>query len=489
MDVGIVSFGAYVPRLRLARKVIADANAWFNPSLLAQAKGERAMANWDEDVVTMAVEAGRDCLTGFDRKDVRSVQMASTSFPFLDRLNSGIAAQALNMDSEISAFDLGNSQRAATSGLIAALNAVQNHEGQTLFLAAEKRRTKAATAMEMSTGDGAVALLIGRGPLIAKLVGFASRTVDFVDHYRSHGSGYDYVWEERWIRDEGYAKIVPATLAAVFRKTGLDPAAIAHFCMPCAMGRVAAGVAKAAGIPPAAVRDNLNERCGEVGTAHSLVMLVDALESARPGEKVLVIGFGQGCDAVIFEVNEASHPPGRLGLRGHLARGQIENNYQRFLAFNDLMVIDRGMRAELDKQTALSALYRKRDMLLGLVGGRCSKCGTLQFPKSNYCVNPECGALKSQTDHPFADMPARVRSFTADQLTYTPDPPAFCGMVQFDEGGRLMADFTDVTAGDLHAGSPVRMVFRIKDYDAQRGFTRYFWKAAPVRAVREVKHG
>ncbi len=60
--IGIHSFGAYSPRLRLQRKAIAAANAWFNPSLAGQAKGERSMANWDEDAVTMAVEAARDAL-------------------------------------------------------------------------------------------------------------------------------------------------------------------------------------------------------------------------------------------------------------------------------------------------------------------------------------------------------------------------------------------------------------------------------------------
>ena len=59
---GISSFGAYLPRLRLQRKAIAAANAWFNPSVAALGKGERTMANWDEDAVTMAVEAARDAL-------------------------------------------------------------------------------------------------------------------------------------------------------------------------------------------------------------------------------------------------------------------------------------------------------------------------------------------------------------------------------------------------------------------------------------------
>ena len=61
-DVGILSFGAHIPRLRLQRKAIAAANAWFNPGLRSMARGERAMANWDEDAVTMAVEAARDVL-------------------------------------------------------------------------------------------------------------------------------------------------------------------------------------------------------------------------------------------------------------------------------------------------------------------------------------------------------------------------------------------------------------------------------------------
>jgi 3-hydroxy-3-methylglutaryl CoA synthase len=487
MEIGILAYGAYIPRRRLARKSVADANAWFNPALKGQAKGERAMCNWDEDAVTMAVEAARDSLTGLPRDRIRAVQLASTSFPFEDRLNSGIVAQALNLGAEISSLDVGSSQRAATAGLVAALAGAASAGGQTLFLAAEKRRTKAGSTLEMTSGDGAAALLIGAGKVIARFVGAHSRTVDFVDHYRGQGFAYDYVWEERWIRDEGYAKIVPATLAGLFKQTGIEAASIAHFCMPCTLGKVAASVAKKAGIPEAAVRDNLHAVCGETGTAHALVLLAGALALAKPGERILVVGFGQGCDALLFEATaELAKLPARLGVRGYLARRREETNYNRFLAFNDLVKLERGMRAELDKQTALSTLYRKRDMILGLVGGRCEKCGTLQFPKSNVCVNPDCNAFHTQIDHPFAEMSGKVNSHTADQLTYSPDPPTIFGMVQFDAGGRLMADFTDVDISEVSVGLKMRMVFRIKDYDSQRGFTRYFWKATPAGAAKEA---
>jgi 3-hydroxy-3-methylglutaryl CoA synthase len=482
--VGILAYGAYLPRLRLARKAAADANAWFNPALKGLAKGERTMCNWDEDAVTMAVEAARDCLAGQDRAAVAGLAFASTSFPFEDRLNAGIVLEALNLAPGVNAQDLTASQRAATSGLVAALQMARGGAGPILTVASEKRRTKSASPLELQTGDGAAALLVGpergNGPVVAKLIGHASRTVDFVDHFRGEGFEFDYTWEERWIRDEGYNKIVPATLTDLFRASAANPADIAHFAMPCLLPRVAAGIARRADIPDAAVRDNLHAVCGEAGAAHPLVMLVNALEEAKPGDRILVVGFGQGCDALLFEATE--HLPRlapRLGVKGHLARRKAETNYAKFLAFNDLVAIERGMRADVDKQTPLSSLYRNRRMLTGFIGGQCRTCGTLQFPKLNVCVNPNCNAFHSQDDHPFADMAAKVQSYTADRLTYSPDPPHYYGMVVFDEGGRLMIDFTDCDGTSVDVAAPMRMMFRIKDYDPARGFTRYFWKAAP----------
>ena len=112
---GILAFGAYLPRLRLSRRAIAEANSWFNPALKSQ-KGERSMCNWDEDVVTMAVEAARDALTGRDRASIAAIRFASTTFPFLDRLHAGIAAEALALPVDIAAQDVAASQRAAKIG-------------------------------------------------------------------------------------------------------------------------------------------------------------------------------------------------------------------------------------------------------------------------------------------------------------------------------------------------------------------------------------
>jgi len=219
MPVGILKLGAYVPQRRLARRAIAEANQWFNPALKAQAKGERSMAGWDEDSITMAVEAARDALAGRsrDRGGIAALRFASTTFPFLDRLNSGLVAEALALPADISALDIAASQRAGTSALAAALAG----GSETLVVAAEKRGTLAASPLEMACGDGAAAILVGEGEPIARLVASATVTADFVDHYRTIESGHDYQWEERWIRDAGYLEIVPPVIARCLAAAGL----------------------------------------------------------------------------------------------------------------------------------------------------------------------------------------------------------------------------------------------------------------------------
>ena len=488
-SVGIQAFGGYVPRRRLQRSVIAESNSWFNPGLKRFGEGERAIASWDEDAVTMAVEAARDALGKVARDSVRGVYLASTSLPFLDRQNAGIVSEALRLGSELRTLDIGGSQRAGTSSLVAAFQTVAGGGGPLLVVGSEKRRTRAASPLELTTGDGAAALLVTEGDGAARLLGHASETVDFVDHYRGQNQPFDYVWEERWVRDEGYLKIVPVTVGRALAAAGIEAGAVDHFCFPAAARRVAQTLARTIGIGEARIRDNLQGTCGETGAAHPLLMLVHALEDAVPGDTIVVVGFGQGCDAVVLEVCTAvtDRDPG-VGVHGHLEWRWEDNNYQRYLATNDLVEIERGLRAEVDKQTGLTTLYRNKEMLLGFVGGCCTECGTPQYPRGNLCANPACGAVGRQDEHPFSESGARLNSYTADQLTYSVDPPAYYGMVQFDEGGRAMLDLADV---DPHVtpevGQRMRMVFRVKDYDRARGFRRYFWKAAPALVPVEVE--
>ena len=123
--VGLTSFGGYVPRLRLQRQAIVDAHSWADPGLAGRAKGERSMCNWDEDAVTMCVEAGRACLEG-SALTPEAVYFASTSAPFADRQHAAIVSTALGLSEEVAAADISSSQRAGTTALIQACAGVQS---------------------------------------------------------------------------------------------------------------------------------------------------------------------------------------------------------------------------------------------------------------------------------------------------------------------------------------------------------------------------
>lgn len=477
---GIVSYGGYIPKLRLSRMAIFQSMGWFAPAIMAVAGGERSMCNWDEDSLTMGVAAARDCLVGMDKSKVDAVYLCSTTLPFADRQNSGVVSAACNLKEDVLTADITASLKAGTSGIVTALDAIKGGEKETaLVVASDKRETKSAYFHEMWYGDGAAALLMGTENVIAECLGTHSISVDFVDHYRGSTHEYDYNWEERWIRDEGYANIIPTVVNGLMEKCNVSADDITTFIFPCFFKRDHRGIAKKLGMADKLI-DNMHDVCGETGTAHPLVMLVQTLESANPGDKILVCGFGQGSDALLLEVTEnIKNLPARAGITGSLENKKEVHEYPKFLKFRDIMKTEMGIRAEANKQTALTTLYRKRDFLIGYKGGECQKCGTRQIPSMDICVNPDCGSVKSQVPVEFADTPAVIKTFTGDMLSVSVNPPNIYGLIQFETGGRILADFSDCELGDVAVGKPVKMAFRKRMYDEQRGFHSYFWKAIP----------
>ena len=477
-ETGILAFGAYVPRRRLQRAAIYAANKWFAPGLGGLAKGERAVANWDEDSITMSVEAARDCLTGMDRARIEGVTLASTTLPFADRLNAGVVKEALNLPDGVAAADATGSLRAGTSALIQALEGKRTR----LIAAADLRKAPAASEGEFVHGDAAAALLVGPGEVVARLLHAHSGTADFVDHFRASDQPYDYGWEARWIRDEGYSKLLGGAIDGALKDANLAADAIQHAVIPVTAKGVAADLARKTGIASEALLDPLGATVGDSGAAHPLLLLCAALERARPGERILVTGFGQGADVLIFEATEAlARLPRRKGVAGHVADRKEDTNYMRFLFHRGVVDVERGMRAEMDQKQPGTTLYRHRKAVLGLVGGRDVKTGTIQFPKSDIGVNPNERSTGPMEDYPLAEKRARIITNTADSLTYSPDPPTYYGTIDFEGGGRMVAEFAEVTPDDVEVGREMRMVFRIKAVDETRHFTKYFWKAVPVR--------
>ena len=482
--IGIIGFGGYLPRLRLSRQAVAQANAWYAPNF-ASRKGTRAMANWDEDSITMAVAAARDCLgSGEDRRHVRAIFLASDTLPFAERMNAGIAAGALGLDDDIDALDMGGSQRAALSAVVQAVARVQSGAGNVLVLAADERKTRAASPQELDYGDAAAALLIGREKVLAEFLGAGTLSVDFVDHFRSTGEEVDYHWEERWVRDEGISKLMPRAVTSALQQAGVSASQVDHFIFPSSFSKMDAQLAKSCGIRGQSVVDALLDQVGDSGLPHGLLLLSYVLERAQPGQVIVVAQFGSGAQALVFRVTDAigSFRPAR-GVGQWLARGSVESNYTKFLAFKGQLQLERGMRGEQDKKTALSTAWRHRTALMGLVAGRCEVTGSVHFPPSRLSYDQGKPLQDTQKPHKLSDRPAKILSWSAEYLSYHPAPPHHYGQIDFEGGGRILMDFTDLDVGEVDSGTAMEMVFRVKDADERRGFTRYFWKATPVRAA------
>ncbi len=479
--IGICSFGGYVPRNRLNRGLVYKAMGWMNPGNIANSAGERAVANFDEDAITMAVAAGIDAIDGMDRSLVEGVYFASTCMPYKERLNAGIITAALGLNDQIRAADFSGGIKAGTTALIAALEGVGSKSVNNIVVTtSDCRLGQPASPQELIFGDAAASLVVGSDNVIAEFKGSFSTTYDFVDHYRGANAKFDRQWEDRWIRDEGFEKLIPEAVNGLLDKYQLQMSDFSKVVYPCHYRAARKKLNKVLGIAPEMEQDSLQKELGETGTPHSLVMFVNALETAKPGDKIMLVSFGNGCDVLYFEVTDAiKQLTPRNGISGSLANRSELDNYTKYLVWRDILPGDTGLRGEQDFWTRWSQFWRKRKEVLGLWGAKCTKCGTAQFPAQQICANPECGAVNESEEYCFSDKTGKILSFTADNLASSMNPPAVYGQIVFDGGGKYLFDFADCDFKSVATGQTVNMTFRKRYQDKKRDISAYFWKAIP----------
>jgi len=483
---GICTYGGYVPRYRLKRSAIVQSMAWMNIAIMAHAMGEKAVANFDEDPITMAVAAGLDALKGVDRAKVEGVYFASTTMPYKERLNAGIIIPALNVKDQVRAADFSGGLKAGTTALLAALEGVESKRVNNILVAsADCRLGMAATAQEMVFGDAAAAFVVGSENVVAEFKGSYSVTYDFVDHMRSDSAVFDRQWEERWIRDMGYTQFIPEAINGLLKKCQLKIADCARIVYSCNNRAARKDINKKLGIAPQAEQSDLQAEIGDSGTSHPMVMFAHALESAKPGDKIIVVSYGSGADALLFEVTpNIAKKAHNLGVSGYLAKKADLGSYTKYLVWRDILPADIGMRNEVADYTALSMLWRRRKEVLGLWGTRCTNCGTPQWPPQRICANPACGAVDKMEPYPFADRTAHIISYTGDMLMLGLNPPLLTARLEFEGGGRNMFELTDCTLEELSTGKAMTMTFRRKYNDKARNIIGYFWKAMPAQEVK-----
>jgi 3-hydroxy-3-methylglutaryl CoA synthase/uncharacterized OB-fold protein len=458
--------GGYLPLLRADRKALAREMAWSGLGM--PRAGFRAVAGWDEDPLTMAVEAARDLAAAMPG----AIRFASTSAYFTDRLQAGIILDALAMPRSVRTADCANSRRSGTSALLDALLAGASE----VIVAAEKRETQAGSAAHLAYGDGAAAARTGpEGG--ARLIGHASISHDLVDRYASREHPAPYAYEERFVRDVAVAEIIVPVVRQACQAAGIEFARITQVAAAEPVGGCWKAASGKLGIAAPNHCDAVSQKAGDLGAAHPLYGLGLAIAAAAVGDIVLLLGFGNGGDALLFE--KMGDVAGADAMARALDEGQILANVTRFLNLTGAIGLDWGMRSEFEQKAQATVLERVGRDMIGFVGGRDSG-GNVQFPKSAFPVNPALSAMEVLEDVRLADMEAQIVSITADRLNFSPDPPFDFGLVQFDNGARVLMEMVDRPADGFRVGNRVRMRLRIKSQNPRLGFRTWFWKAAPL---------
>lgn len=464
---GILSAAGYVPYRRLDRRAVA---ATFGSG---GGRGTRAVAGYDEDTTSMGVEAARLARASAPSVAPAQLLFATASPAYLDKTNATTIHAALRLDTDVPALDAGGALRSGVGALRLALQS----DRPTLVVASDTRTGLPTSGDESGGGDAAAAFVVGTaadGELLAEFVGAASATEEFIDRWRAPGSDRSKQWEERF----GETKYVP--LAEQAWKQALESAALgADQVDVLAVVGMHARAAKAAqarlGAANAATADDLTSTVGNSGTAHPLLVLSHALESATPGQLIALVVLADGVEVLLFRTTAAIE---RYRAARSVAR-QIAHSgdlaYGKFLSWKRQVHLEPPRRPEPDRISA-SVAGRTEEWKYAFVGSEDRSSGALHLPPAR--VSREGGAVDDMVPAPMADVQGTIQIITIDRIAYSPSPPITFAIVDFDGGGRLPVEMTDCNGDDLAIGDRVEMTFR-KLFTAD-DIHNYFWKARPV---------
>ena len=475
---GITSIGAYVPRYRLSLEEIAG--FWRVKS----SSGEKAVAGFDEDSVTMAAAAALECLSR-NAGDADGLYFATTTAPYKEKQGAAVIASAIDLKRESRTADFTNSLRSGTIALKAALDAVNSGSVTNILVAASDCRIGAPQGrFEPLFGDGAAAVSVGSHRIIADIEDGYSIYCDFTDLWRKEEDVFTQSAEGRFTYAEGYIPAMQEAISGLLKRCSASPKEFAKIVYYGLDAREHAGLAKILGFEKSQIQDPLFSQIGNTGTSAALLMLVSALEEAQPGERILFAGYGDGCDVLALRVTkEIAAIRAQASLKNRLAQ-KWRIDYGRYLSWRNLIPIETSTLPQRPEPSVPSR-WRERRSISALYGFRCKNCGTPQIHPLGHtariCV--ACQAKDNFEAYKFSDKKGKLFSYAIDQLQPSKNPPGVNGVVDFDGGGRLICELTDCELDKVHIGMPVEMTFR-KMYQGQ-GIINYFWKAQPLVPVNE----
>lgn len=467
---GISDVGLYVPSYRLKRDELA--RAWGRkPSA-----GEKAVANHDEDSITLAVEACLDALEGAGPSSVQGLYFASTTSPYRQKQAASVIAAACDLPARIDAVDVAGSSRAGASALRLALHSIEAGSAESLLVvAADKRTAEPESSQETTFGDGAAAFVVSKTAVAVEVARAVAWADDFLDEWRKEDDAFVSGDDSRFAQTYGAGRVLKQALRELGRSGSFNPAEFDGVILPAANAKAAQGLAKSLGFDPARqlVADPLPDRVGLTGVPHPMLQLAATLARSKPGQNYLLVAYGDGCEVFHFRTTERVRdlqkkldPERWLGVRRDL------KNYEEYLKVKGLL----GAPAPSPNVTNVLA-FKDQPQNIRLHASKCRKCGFVQFPTARVCQG--CRS-KDEMDSVRLSRKGTVFTLTKDNLYEAPVSPLLMGVIDLEGGGRLYTQVTDCDPERYEIGMPVELTLRW--YHDGGGFRNYFWKARPVRS-------
>jgi hydroxymethylglutaryl-CoA synthase len=462
--VRIASVGAAAPGLRVAAADVAA--AWGSGG----GRGQAAVCGADEDVLTLAWQAGRRALAaaGIDPADVDGLWWGTSRPPFAEGPGFALLAASLSLPSGLAGALCAGSAHAGIEALLSAWDAVAAGSVSTaLVVAADALVPGLGTSWEPRVGAGAAAFVLCAGEEWphGALQARHTATLPVLDRYRGDGEAATRdLYDPRLFREEVFLPLVTSVARAA---ADPDGDGVRAWSLPDPDGRLGGALAKKLGAD-ASSSAAVYASIGDTGAAAPLLGIVEAL--ATPGRAVAV-GYGGGrCTAVTIDVDAPI--PGAGPVPG---AGRAVSYAEALRARGQLQPSGEGVAMGVPPGGA--GFVRGNVELLGLHGARCVDCGTVSTPPSVHPTCTGCGGAKLEV----VELARAGTVFTFIVNHTMPAPfvaPLPLVVIDLDDGARIQLQGLPEDAADLRIGDRVEL--ELRRYAVERGVPVYGFKAKRV---------
>lgn len=304
--VGIITYGAYIPKLRIRVEEIA--RVWgANPTEITGGLGvyEKSVPDIDENTATIAVEAARNALARrhVSKDDIGAIYVGSESHPYAVKPTSVTVGEAILATPVMTAADYEFACKAGTAAIQTSMGLVgSNMMKYSLAIGADIAQGAPGDALEYTAAAGGAAFLIGQDNPIAEITATYSYSTDTPDFWRREGQGYPR-HGGRFSGDPGYFKHTYGASRLLFEQEGTDATDYTYAVFHQPNAKFPTRAAQVLGFTLDQIRPGLLvPRIGNTYSGSSPLGLVATLDIAEPGDRIFVCSYGSGSGSDAFDI-------------------------------------------------------------------------------------------------------------------------------------------------------------------------------------------